>query len=195
MPNDETKREKDTKDPYTGEKKPPVEDADEVIEIVPVDTGDREGEEYLLEEETTMDTVAADEDADAVVQKTTRYTEDPEIEIDFEERQEFAAGGRQALEDELDAYQSKSPELSGGDLDAEWQAADAAGEETVGGTTPTPDQDVVDELGEALGITYEDDEPIAGAEKLRKRDQERWELNPESARNDARPDEEPEDDE
>jgi hypothetical protein len=40
---------------------------------------------------------------------------------------------------------------------------------------------VVDELGQALGITYEDDEPLQTEEKLRERDRSRWELDPESA--------------
>jgi hypothetical protein len=71
--------------------------------------------------------------------------------------------------------------LSGGDIDAKWQEADVSGEETVGGTSPTPDQDVVDELGQALGITYEDDEPLRTEEKLLERDRNRWELDPESA--------------
>jgi hypothetical protein len=62
------------------------------------------------------------------------------------------------------------------------------GEEAVGGTTPTPDQDVVDDLGQALGVTYEDDEPLGG-EKIRERDRNRWELDPESPREDAKPNE------
>jgi hypothetical protein len=177
-------------DPYTGEEKTPAEDADKIIEVVPVDSGDHEGEEYLLEEEISMDAIAADEDAGAVAKRSARYTEDDEIEDLFEERQELASGGRQSLKDELEAHQSKSPTLSGGDLDADWKSADAAGEETVGGTAPTPDQDIVDELGEAVGLTYEDDEPLQGAEKLEKRDRERWELDPESAREDAQPPEE-----
>src|SRR5581483_7353313 len=42
--------------------------------------------------------------------------------------------------------------LAGGDVDA---AGDGdVGEETVGGSTPTPDQDVVDDLGRAVGVTY-----------------------------------------
>ena len=168
-------------DPYTGDEKPPAEDANKIIEIVPLDTGDREGQDYLLEEETSIDILAANEDADAVAHKMARYTEDEDIEADFEERQQRAVGGREVLEDELEAYHSSSPELTGGDLDAAWQSASGAGEETVGGTTPTPDQDVVEELGQALGITYEDDEPLSSAEKLHQRDRQRWELDPESA--------------
>src|SRR5262245_59027579 len=45
--------------------------------------------------------------------------------------------------------------LTGGDIDAAWDQA-AAGEETVGGSSPTPDQDMVDEIGRAVGVSYED---------------------------------------
>jgi hypothetical protein len=51
---------------------------------------------------------------------------------------------------------------------------------------PTPDQDVVDELGQAAGLTYEDDEPLHTGDKLEKRDKKRWELNPESAEEEPR---------
>lgn len=74
-----------------------------------------------------------------------------------------------------------SPELAGGDVDAAEGDA-GTGEEAVGGSTPTPDQDVVDEIGRAAGLTYQDDEPLRGAEeKVARRDEDRWELNPASA--------------
>jgi hypothetical protein len=168
-------------DPYTGEVTPPAEDAGKVEEIVPVDTGDRSGENYLFEEESSMDHIAADEDADAVAEEAAHYTEDEGIEDIFEDRQQLSVGGRKELKEELEEHNSKSPTLSGGDIDAKWQEADVSGEETVGGTTPTPDQDIVDELGQALGITYEDDEPLRTEEKLRERDRNRWELDPESS--------------
>lgn len=180
------------RDPYTGEPKPPAEDAGKIIEIQPVDAGEREGEAYLLEQETSLEALAADEHADAVSQRTTRQTIEEEIEDDFAERQELASGGRAELKQDLEQFHSKSPRLSGGDLDADWQSASAAGEETVGGSAPTPDQDSVTELGEALGITYDDDEPIRGEGKLLQRDQDRWELDPASARQEERPPEPPE---
>lgn len=40
---------------------------------------------------------------------------------------------------------------------------------------PTPGQDAVDNIGSALGITYDDDEPLGGEEKLRERDRKRLE--------------------
>lgn len=70
--------------------------------------------------------------------------------------------------------------LTGGDIDAAWDNA-AVGEETVGGTTPTPDQDIVDEIGRAVGVDYEDAEPLHTTEKLERRDEQRWELHPASS--------------
>jgi hypothetical protein len=176
--NDEVEK---TVDPYTGELKPVPEDADQFIEVVPEETDDREGKNYLLNEETSMDTYAADADADAVAEQSAHYTDDEDIKKDFAERQELAVGGRDELLEELDEHHSLSPDLSGGDLDASWQSADAAGEETVGGSTPTPDQDMVDELGAAAGLSYKADEPLNSDAKILDRDRNRWELNPASA--------------
>lgn len=78
------------------------------------------------------------------------------------------------------AYTGRTPTVTGGDVDAGWEYADI-GEETVGGSNPTPDQDLVDVLGEAVGVTYEDNEPLKFDEKLEKRDRARWELDPASS--------------
>jgi hypothetical protein len=79
-----------------------------------------------------------------------------------------------------EAHKATSPTLSGGDVDAAWERADV-GEETVGGTNPTPDQDRVDELGAGAGLVYQDEEPLHTRDKLEQRDRERWELNPASS--------------
>jgi hypothetical protein len=66
--------------------------------------------------------------------------------------------------------------LTGGDLDADWQRADDVGEEAVGGSVATPDQDRVDELGRALGVPRAPDEEIrTSTEILEGRDRNRWE--------------------
>ena len=70
--------------------------------------------------------------------------------------------------------------LAGGDVDALPEEVDT-GEEAVGGSAPTPDQDVVDDLGRAAGVTYSDTEPLRPEEKEAQRDDERWELDPASA--------------
>lgn len=178
---DETDEVEKTVDPYTGELEPVAEDADQFIEVMPEETDDRKGSNYLLNEETSMDSYAADADADAVAEQIAHYTEDEEVEADFAERQRLAVGGRDTLLEELEEHNSLSPRISGGDIDASWQTANVAGEETVGGSSPTPDQDVVDELGAAAGLTYDDDEPLDSDKKVLDRDRNRWELNPASA--------------
>jgi hypothetical protein len=82
---------------------------------------------------------------------------------------------RQA-EEELLEHTSTSPRLSGGDVDADWQRADSVGEEGVGGSVATPDQDTVDDIGEALGVPRApDDEVRTSDEILEGRDRNRWE--------------------
>ncbi|HEX2994038.1 MAG TPA: hypothetical protein VHP14_04420, partial [Anaerolineales bacterium] len=98
-----------TIDPYTGELKPVPEDADQFIEVVPEETDDRRGSNYLLNEESSMDSYAADADADAVAEEAAHYTDDEDIEADFAERQKLAASGRDELEEELDEHHSLSP--------------------------------------------------------------------------------------
>jgi hypothetical protein len=51
----------------------------------------------------------------------------------------------------------------------------------VGGSSPTPDQDLVDEIGKAVGVDYQDAEPLQLAEKVERRDEQRWELHPASS--------------
>lgn len=116
---------------------------------------------------------------DAGLSETEEYIADPEVLEEFVEAQRLANGGER-LAEELREHHSHTPELSGGDIDADWRRADV-GEETVGGSTPTPDQDVVDELGEAVGLTYEDNEPLRANEKVAERDRKRWELDPASS--------------
>ncbi|MES4786474.1 MAG: hypothetical protein C4294_12335 [Nitrospiraceae bacterium] len=88
--------------------------------------------------------------------------------------------GTKRLIEKLREHTAESPQLSADDIDASWEEADV-GEEVVGGSNPTPDQDIVEEVGEAVGMTYQDTEPLRPSEKLEKRDTERWELNPASS--------------
>lgn len=89
-------------------------------------------------------------------------------------------GGR-TMRDRMSEYTDLSPELSGGDIDAAWDQADVDGEEAVGGTVATPDQDVVDELGAAVGLEMADQEYVHTNEVLETRDSRRWELDPTSS--------------
>jgi len=71
--------------------------------------------------------------------------------------------------------------LTGGDIDASWLEADAVGDEAVGGTAPTPDQDIVDELGAAVGLEMSDRASLRTTEILEERDDHRWEDDPMSS--------------
>jgi len=73
------------------------------------------------------------------------------------------------------------PALTGGDVDADWESAYSVGDEAPGGDNPTPDQDIVDDIGRAVGVEYEDNEELKGADKVAKRDRHRWELDPASS--------------
>ena len=169
-------------DPYTGEVEPPAPDAYKVVEIVPTDPDNREGENFLMEEEDSLDKFILDANTEEVLEQIDDFTDDEEILEDFAERQGLATGGRQKLEEKLKKYNSSmDPKLSGGDVDAAWDDSIAAGEESVGGSAPTPDQDLVDDIGKAAGLTYRDDEPLDSDKKVLDRDRNRWELNPESA--------------
>lgn len=78
-------------------------------------------------------------------------------------------------EERIREHTASSPELTGGDPDADWERADSVGEEAVGGTVSTPDQSVVDDLGEALGVPRSpDDEVRPSSEILEDRDRDRW---------------------
>jgi hypothetical protein len=85
------------------------------------------------------------------------------------------------LRDQLNGNPSASPDLAGGDPDAEWEMAELYGDGAAGESNLTLDQNVVEEFGEAIGLTYEDDEELACGVKSRERDRHRWELDPASA--------------
>lgn len=92
-----------------------------------------------------------------------------------------ARTGRAEFEEKLHEHTSSSPALTAGDVDADWAAAEAVGDEAPGGDNPTPDQDVVEEIGRALGVEYEDDEELQGGDEIAARDRHRWELDPGSS--------------
>lgn len=90
------------------------------------------------------------------------------------------SAGTAKLSERFQENPNASPVLSGGDVDARWEA-DAEGDEHVAGSMPTPGQNVVEEIGRAIGVTYQDGEELRAGEKERSRDRTRWELDPASA--------------
>lgn len=74
-----------------------------------------------------------------------------------------------------------SPVLTGGDIDAAWEQSAMVGDEAVGGTVATPDQDIVDEIGAAVGLEMDDNAFLRTNEILEERDDRRWDLDPMSS--------------
>jgi len=78
---------------------------------------------------------------------------------------------------EITEHTGVSPVDTGGDIDADWQRAQSSGEEAVGGSVATPDQDVVDELARPFGVERPPDAPVITSEEmLNARDRRRWRI-------------------
>ena len=105
----------------------------------------------------------------------------PASSLDVDRFKGAARSGRQALDRSLHEHSGMTPAMTGGDLDADWENAYFSGDEAPGGDNLTPDQDSVEEMGEALGVSYEDNEELKGSDKVIERDKHRWELDPASA--------------
>jgi hypothetical protein len=117
-----------------------------------------------------------------------RRLEDPEeiipgppSSLTLEQGASAARSGGEEMRESIRDHTETSPALTGGDVDADWQDAYSVGDEAPGGDNPTPDQDRVDDIGRALGVEYEDNEELKSADKLEKRDRNRWELDPASS--------------
>ena len=105
----------------------------------------------------------------------------PPSSLDMNRTASAARSGRRELLDKFEEHTETSPALTGGDVDADWESAYSVGDEAPGGDNPTPDQDIVDDIGRAVGIEYQDNEELKGADKVEKRDRNRWELDPASS--------------
>jgi hypothetical protein len=105
----------------------------------------------------------------------------PPSSLDLDRSASAARSGRRQMRERLDQHHETSPALTAGDVDADWESAATVGDEAPGGDNPTPDQDIVDDIGKALGVTYNDSEELKGSDKVGERDKHRWELDPASA--------------
>ncbi len=120
-----------------------------------------------------------DRDSDAVVEDIPQaYTESYGTGV--HDLPGYNEGGRtmarrQRQFNEADAI------LTGGDIDANYEQANAVGDEAVGGTVATPDQDIVEELAAAVGLEMHDGEFLHTNDILLRRDDTRWELDPKSS--------------
>ncbi len=100
--------------------------------------------------------------------------------LDMDRRGSAARTGRAETAQKIREHHGMD-DVTGGDPDVDIEDAYFAGEEAPGGDNPTPDQDIVEDIGKALGVTYEDTEELKGADKDTERDKHRWELDPASS--------------
>jgi len=118
------------------------------------------------------------------LERTRRTLEEtvptPPSSLDMKRRGSAARTGRAEIAESRRDHNGIS-DLTAGEVDVNAEDAFFAGEEAPGGDNPTPDQDIVDDIGKALGVQYDDNEPLKGADKLEERDKHRWELDPASA--------------
>lgn len=89
--------------------------------------------------------------------------------------------GSARLADRLRNDPLADPTITAGDLDADFTQAQLTGDESAVSSMSTPDQNVVEEIGVAMGIRYDDAEELKVGDKERERDIKRWELDPASS--------------
>jgi hypothetical protein len=101
---------------------------------------------------------------------------DPEINAARLEEIEDVPQAPDELLERLRENHASSPADSGGDIDADWEEVNTSGSESVFGHNPTPDQSDVENNAHAMGIDFQDSEPLDFVEKIEKRDRDRFEL-------------------
>jgi hypothetical protein len=104
----------------------------------------------------------------------------PPSSLDMDRRGSAVRTGRAEMAETRENLGGMSA-LTGGDLDADAENAYFSGEEAPGGDNPTPDQDIVDDIGKAIGVEYQDNEELRTTDKVTERDRHRWELDPASS--------------
>jgi hypothetical protein len=85
------------------------------------------------------------------------------------------------MEQSRQDHATLTPSITAGDVDTNVEDAYFNGDEAPGGDNPTPDQAIVDDIGKALGVEYQDSEELRASDKVVERDKHRWELDPASA--------------
>ena len=105
----------------------------------------------------------------------------PPSSLDMERHGSAVRTGRAEMAGELLDHSGMSPSITAGDVDVDVEDAYFTGDEAPGGDNSTPDQDVVDDIGKALGVQYDDNEELKASDKITERDRHRWEMDPASS--------------
>ena len=108
------------------------------------------------------------------------FESDEEVQREFAEAAQIGSAGQHRWIDMLREHRSAVPEPFGIDIDATSEEDDEV-EEAASDENPTFDQNNVEELARALGLTYKDNEPLQSSVRILARDQFRWELDPASS--------------
>lgn len=116
--------------------------------------------------------------SDALPAKRSREFE--EIELPYEGLTDRNTGLGEVIETSAEQMVS-STGVTGGDIYSNQYQAEVDGEEAVGGTTPTPDQNVTEDLEAAVGLEMDDRSFLRTNDILEQRDDRRWELDPTSS--------------
>ena len=109
------------------------------------------------------------------------FVQTPPSSLDMDRHGSAVRTGRAEMAQSKANHASMTPDINAGDVDVNVEDAYFVGDESPGGDNPTPDQDVVDEIGKALGVEYQDAEELRGSDKVADRDKHRWELDPASS--------------
>jgi uncharacterized protein DUF6335 len=122
-----------------------------------------------------------DRERRTVAEEDEEVVPTPPSSLDLDRSASAVRTGRRGMQQRFAEHTETSPAMTGGDVDADWESAYSVGDEAPGGDNPTPDQDIVDDIGRAVGVEYQDNEELKSEEKIAKRDAHRWELDPASA--------------
>jgi hypothetical protein len=105
----------------------------------------------------------------------------PPSSLNMDRRGSAARSGRAEMDQDRQNTASMGQDITGGDIDVDVEDAYFTGDEAPGGDNTSPDVDVVDDIGRALGVQYEDNEELKSSDKISERDKHRWEWDPASS--------------
>jgi uncharacterized protein DUF6335 len=105
----------------------------------------------------------------------------PPSSLDMQRHGSSVRSGRKEIADRQLQHKGMSTAITAGDVDVDLEDAYFTGDEAPGGDNPAPDQEVVDDIGKALGVEYADNEELKSSDKVVERDKHRWELDPASS--------------
>ncbi|MBE9180408.1 hypothetical protein IQ268_17750 [Oculatella sp. LEGE 06141] len=101
----------------------------------------------------------------------------PEDELQGVEYRDPKAGQRlDRMGDRMASGDETTP-----DRNANLEQAKVVGDEAIGGTAPTPEQNLTESNAAAAGVEIPDRQPLAVEDMLDRRDDQRWELDPQSS--------------